>query len=126
VSSDQGRNLLGDICRREIAQVEIVALKRDQLGALLEERIAPVGLEFEIVLDRSGERLVGLGAQVGLGKGAAEAELLLVLCGGAPGGGERKNAGATGDHGTAREAGHGVPPECCRCLVYWPLPDPSQ
>jgi hypothetical protein len=85
-----GRNLLGDVCRREIAQVEVVALKRDQLGALLEERVAPVRLEIEIVLDRSGERLVGLGAQVGLGEGTAEAELLPGLCAGAPGS-ERKN-----------------------------------
>ena len=101
-----GRNLLGDVCRREIAQVEVVALKRYQLGALLEERVAPIRLEFEIVLDRSGERLVGIGAQIGLGEGSAEAELLPGLSAGAPGGGERKNGGATGDHGTARKAGH--------------------
>ena len=70
-----GRDLLGDVGRREIAQVEIVALQRDQLGALLEQRVAPVRLEIEVVLDRGGEGLVGLGAKIGFGERAAEAQL---------------------------------------------------
>ena len=73
------RNLLGDVRRREIAEIEIVALKRDELGALLEQRVAPIGLEVEIVVDRRGEGLVGLGAQVGFRERAAEAQLLLGL-----------------------------------------------
>ena len=31
-----GRNLLGNVGRRQVAQLQVVALKRDELGALLE------------------------------------------------------------------------------------------
>ena len=61
-----------NIGRREVAEVEIVALQGDELGALLEQRVVPVRLEIEIVLDGGGERLVGLGAHIGFGEGRAE------------------------------------------------------
>ena len=65
--------------RREVAHFEIAALQGDELGALLEQRVAPVGLELEVVLHRRAERLVGLGAQVLLGEGAAEPQLGFAL-----------------------------------------------
>ena len=68
-----GRNLLGDVGRREIAEFKIVTLQRDQLGTLLEQRVAPVRLEIEVVFDRARELLVGLRAKVRFGEGAAEA-----------------------------------------------------
>ena len=53
--------------------------KRDQLGALLEQGVAPIGLEVEVVFDGGGEGFVGLRAQIVFGEGAAEAKLLLGL-----------------------------------------------
>ena len=79
MSSDHAGILLGDVGRRQVAKIEIVALKRDQFGALLEQGVAPVRLEIEVGLDRVGELFVGLRAQVGFRKGAAEAQLLLGL-----------------------------------------------
>jgi hypothetical protein len=73
------RNLLGDVGRREIAEFKIVTLQRDQLGTLLEQRVAPVRLEIEVVFDRGRELLVGLRAKVRFGEGAAEAQLDLGL-----------------------------------------------
>ena len=121
-----GRDLFGDIRRREVAEIEIVTLEGDELGALLEQRVAPIRLEVEIVLDGRAERLVGLGARVGFGEGAAEPELWLGLCAGVPGGGERNNGGATGDHGTARKVWSWVSSGVVVALFYRPLPEPSQ
>ena len=74
-----GRDLFGDIRRREVAEIEIVALEGDELGTLLEQRVAPIRLEVEIVLDGRAEGLVGLGPRVGFGEGAAEPELGFAL-----------------------------------------------
>ena len=43
---------------------QITALQRDEFCALLEERIAPIRLEVEIVPDGGRESLVGFAAQV--------------------------------------------------------------
>ncbi len=66
-----GGDLLRDVRRREVAHLEVAALERDELGALLEQRVAPIRLEVEVVLDRRGEGLVGVGAQVLLGECAS-------------------------------------------------------
>ena len=58
------RHLLRDISRREVAHFEVAALQGDELGALLEQRVAPEGLELEVVFDRGAERLIGLGTQI--------------------------------------------------------------
>ena len=81
-----GRYLLGDVGRSKIAQLEILSLERDELGALLEQSVAPVGLEVEVVLHRCRERLVALGAQIGFGEGCGEAQLRfrLSVCPGRP------------------------------------------
>src|SRR4051812_4457386 len=39
------RDLVGDILRRDIAHLEIAALHRDELGPLLEQGAAIIGLE---------------------------------------------------------------------------------
>ena len=70
-----GRNLLGDVGRRQVAEFEVVALQGDELGALLEQRVAPVGLEIEVVLHRRGERLVALGAKICFGEGDRQPQL---------------------------------------------------
>ena len=70
------RNLLRNIRRREIAQIEVVTLERDQLRALFEKGVAPVRLKIEVVFDRRSEGFVGFGAQIGFRERAAEAKLL--------------------------------------------------
>ena len=42
------RHLVGDVLRRDVAHLEVAALQRDELGALLEEVAAVVGLEHEV------------------------------------------------------------------------------
>ena len=41
------RDLVGDVLRRDVAHLEVVALHGDELGALLEQRAAVIGLELE-------------------------------------------------------------------------------
>ena len=59
------RYLFRNVGRREIAQIEVVTLERDQLRALFEKGVAPVRLKVEMVFDRRSEGFVGFGAQVG-------------------------------------------------------------
>ena len=68
-----GRDLLGDVLRRDVAHLEIAALQGDELGALLEEIAAVVALEDEVVLDGVGEHFHHLGADVLLGEDRREA-----------------------------------------------------
>ena len=95
---------------REIAQFEVLALQRDELGALLEQRVAPVRLEVEIVLHRGGERLVAFGAKIGFGERAGEAHLRLRLgeallrrtqCERASARGHQRAAGELNGHGVS-------------------------
>ena len=74
-----GRDLLGDVLRGDVAHLEIAALQGDELGALLEQGAAVIALEDEVVLDRVGEHLHHLGADVLLREHGREAQLRLVL-----------------------------------------------
>ncbi len=93
-------DLIGDVLRRDVAHLQIAALEGDELGALLEQRAAIIGLQLEVAGDRLAEHLHHLGADVLLGKDGREAEDRLVLsrgdgcdrCGG--------HEHGTGDDGT--------------------------
>jgi len=68
-----------NILRRQIAHLEVAALKRDLFGSLLEQRVDPVRFESELVLDGSCKRLVGVRSRILLGECAREAQLGLRL-----------------------------------------------
>jgi len=65
---------LARVLNRE-PEIELIALERHELGALLEQRAVPIGIHVEGILHRLGEGLVGLGPQVGLRNGNTELEL---------------------------------------------------
>ena len=67
--------LFRHVGRREIAHFEVAALKRDQLGALLEQRIRPVRFDLDVALERLGECGKGLHAQIGFGRSGAQLHL---------------------------------------------------
>ena len=69
-----GGHLLGDVLRRDVAHLEVVALQGDQLGALLEQRAVVERLELEVGLDVLGEHLDHVGADVLVGEHRGEAE----------------------------------------------------
>lgn len=90
---------------------ELVALQRDELGALAEQRAAVIALEIELVADRIGELLHHFGADVLVGEHGREAQLHLVLSGCGTGHAERDDGGAGGEHGTPGQClKHGQPP----------------
>jgi hypothetical protein len=68
--------LLGNIRRGQIAKVKVIALERDQLCTLLEQGVAPVWFEIEVVFYRRSECFVRLCAWIGLSERAAESEFL--------------------------------------------------
>src|SRR5262249_7132743 len=112
-----GRKLLGNVGWREVTELEIPALKRDELGALPKQRVAPIGFQIEIVLHRSSERLVTFGSKLGLRERRAESQLRLPLGMHCPRrvGSEKRDA-AGGDCTTIDQP-HGVFPRLAiRCL----------
>ena len=71
--------LLGDVLRRDVAHLEVVALQRDELGALLEQRAAVERLDLEVALDVLGEHPDHVGADVLVREHRGEAQRGLVL-----------------------------------------------
>ena len=83
VAEDVGRgqdrelgHLVGDVLRRDVAHLEVAALERDELGALLEQVAAVVGLEGEALAERLGELLRHLRPDVLVREHRGEAQLL--------------------------------------------------
>ena len=74
-----GRDLLGNVLRRDIAHLQVTALQRHELRALLEQVAAVIALEGEVVPDGVVEHLHHLGADVLLREDGGEAQLWLVL-----------------------------------------------
>ena len=108
-----GRDLLGDVLRREIGHLDIAALHGDQLGALLEQRAVEKRLEIVAVLDGLAEGLERFGADVLLRGDGGEAELLLRLCLRGAGGTECNQRGSGSQHRTAGHCRtHALPPIC--------------
>ena len=68
------RDLLGNILRRDIAHLQVVALQGDQLRALLEQGPVVEGLHFEIALDLFREHLDHPRADVLVGEHRCEAD----------------------------------------------------
>ena len=68
------RDLLGDILRRDVAHLQVVALQGDQLRALLEQSPVVEGLHLEIALDLLREHLDHARANVPVGEHCGEAE----------------------------------------------------
>src|SRR6266568_3711498 len=68
------RDLLGNILRRDVAQLQVVALQGDQLRALLEQSPVVEGLHFEIAPDLLREHLDHARANVFVGEYRGEAQ----------------------------------------------------
>ena len=66
-------HLVGDVLRRDVAQLEVAALQRHELGALLEQVAAVVGLDGEVLADRLGELLGHLRPDVLVGEDCRKA-----------------------------------------------------
>ena len=73
------RQLLGDVLRRNVADLEIVALHGDELGSLFEQRAAQVQLELEVPLDVLGKHAHHVRADVLVGKHRGEPQRRPVL-----------------------------------------------
>jgi hypothetical protein len=69
-----GRHLLGDVLRRDVAHLQVVALQRHQLGALAEQRGVQVHLDLEIGGHVLGEHVHHLGADVLVGEHGSKAQ----------------------------------------------------
>src|SRR5205085_12437616 len=78
----------------------------NELGALLEERVAPVGFEFEVVPGCCSERLVALRAKILFGEGCRKTQLRLSLRARNSGQAHANNRRATGHDCTAIDRSH--------------------
>jgi len=71
--------LLADVLRPDVAQLEVVALQRHQLRALLEQRAAEEGLDLVVGLDVLGDHPGHVGADVLVREHGGKAQRRLVL-----------------------------------------------
>src|SRR4030095_1804335 len=72
-------NLLRDVLRRDVAELQVVPLERDELGPLLEQRAAKVRFHRVVGFDVLGEALHHVGADVLVREYGGEAQLWFVL-----------------------------------------------
>ena len=82
ISRSQDRplgHLVCDVLRRDVAHLQVAALERDELGALLEQVAAVVAFECELTGDVLREHLHHVRADVLFGEHRGEAKLRLLL-----------------------------------------------
>ncbi len=120
-----GRNLLRDVLRRDVAHLEVVALQRDELGALLEQVAAVERLERVVRFDILREHLDHVRADVLVREHCREAQRRLGL---RPGGNDLRSR----QRDTRLECGTSVDLEChdfllvddeCNYRANHPAPD---